>query len=1427
MCSRWQAIIVSGPSGAGKTETCKLVLRHLAYVTKDSLADGTSKSSMELGELLVRTNPVLEAFGNAETTLNKNSSRFGKFTQIHVSRKGAILGASIQTYLLESTRVVMHAANECTYHINYQLVLGLPSGDRQKHAVDADPNKFVYLKSATGKATARRGEDPKNFEEVGQVLKSIGVSADLQSSLFQALSGLLHLGNITLGESPNGETMVTNTAELKLTSKLLCTHEALLQQGLCSRTMKLKGSEMQIPLKPEEARASRDALAKAVYGKLFGWVVGQVNNSMMDPSSKTADAGFLGILDIYGFENFERNSLEQLFINFANEQLHQHFAISLFKTEQEIYAREGVVCPVIEWDDNTDCLDMIAGKSPNSIFNALAEHSRLPKSNDQEMTEKLLSENRKSKHIYAPKLTSGGRGGKGQRLTHKEAFVVTHFAGEVVYRTEGWLRKNTDSLHEDLQVCMSSSTSPILAKLFSVGTINAITGGARGGGKRAGYVAEKYARQLEELMRTLRASHSHFVRCIKPNHQQEPNRFVNELVLSQLRNSGMVDAVRLLSAGYSTRLPFDTLERQFKPLCPAKFQNLPPNLFCVALLSAFDLGRSDFLLGLTKAFFKSGKLAFVDSLMSGQKKLDPAFFGKMGRLLALWRFRRGVSAVRCLIYLNAKMRRLRALWKFRRSASVASMIGSSWVRRFKEIRFGSAIERLQACGRGFVARKLRKRRMEALIRLQRMNRGHLARVKRDKLRIARDEERKVKLKAERERKIQERKEAMESKQRKEQEEREASLSARNLKGGKAARGGDKLTRGANAAEAAELPEPKPMAFKRKELKDGDDGDDLDDDGNESEGSDLLVADSDDEMGGPVDSADIEGDGDIDGDGDGLGGIHNPRQLLAATAALDVRASRAGGVPNLKLGEVGDDGELTRKESFGLGRRTPSVLSRLKNKTIGSSIGTPRASGMFTSRARGGSMADDGRLMVSKTAKGSLVAAAGMKVSKKADTKAWQERVVLVVGDVVFIFLPSMQPDPSQLGLRMWPERVVCLNQSHLSLPGAKPEVLRDGNFTVQAKSQGLGALALLADSFGTMERFATAMHLGVQNVRRSRQQAKLSLAQQMCHEKKLSLLKTQHMIELLHKSQEMFFEAGSGQFDDCNAVCMHSGVMRQSLIDVTPFMPVSDFICEYCSQVIVLEEQASSTEDSADSRVEEHKQQLKREHSKKLQLDDETLMVARDVRVLRQRRKLAEEEAAGAWRAVEKAMQTRQAQEQHVDELKLKQKLGSAAKPQLDELRAQLQEQVAAATKQCDMLAAQLEARQSRLAGARPEAEADPEEEIARVTKPVRKMSFGKKEKAPGGGGGGGLTRVLSFGKSKKKAEGAGGEAAPGQSAAAAGGGEGGETRERKSSAAGQLVRKLSFSKQKKPPAAPEGDGSEGSAPAPVRRFSFGRKQSQ
>lgn len=676
--------------------------------------------------------------------------------------------------------------------------------------VSQDANKYSFLRSGTGKATPRHGVDADGYGETVEVMKAINVPEPLRMAVLKTLSGLLRLGNIDFGENQNGDSMITSMADMKAAADLLDANEALLQQSLCSRTMKLKSGEMQIPLKPDEASSSRDALAKALYQKLFGWIVAQINGSLMDPSVKTSSHSFLGILDIYGFENFERNSLEQLFINFTNEQLHQHFAVSLFKTEQEIYMAEGIIWPGVDWEDNADCIELISGKTPKSIFNMLTEHSRLPKTNDGEMTEKLLTDHRKSKYIYAAKMGMGsGRTKVANRLTHKEAFVIRHFAGEVVYRTEGWLRKNTDTLHEDLSLCMSSSSSPLLAQLFSVGTINAITGGKRGGGNRAGFVADKYSRQLDDLMRTLKATHSHFVRCIKPNHQQAPRKFVDDLVLHQLNNSGMVDAVRLLAAGYPTRVSFDTLEKQFKPLAPAKFQALPASMFSVAILRAFNLGQSEFLIGLSKAFFKAGKLAFVDEMLSNSTALDQKFFDRMGRLLCLWRFRRAVAAVRCLLFLNAKMRRLRALWKFRQTSMVASFIGKTWVRRANEIRYGRAIEVLQAMGRGFCARKLRAHRAKGVEVIQKMGRGYLARIYRDKVKIQREQEVKARIKAERERKHRERKEAAEANERAAKEAREAAEAERRgkLKAANTNKMGD--------AGAVPVEEPPPHCTRRK------------------------------------------------------------------------------------------------------------------------------------------------------------------------------------------------------------------------------------------------------------------------------------------------------------------------------------------------------------------------------------------------------------------------------------------------------------------------------------------------------------------------------------------------------------------------------------------------------------------------------------
>jgi len=1399
---------VSGPSGSGKTETCKYVLRHLAYVSKDTRSQLGSKSSQELGDLLVRTNPLLEAFGNAETVLNKNSSRFGKFVQVIVSREGAILGASIQTYLLETTRVVAHAVNECSYHINYQLVLGATGTERQLYQVDSDPNKYAYLRSGSGKATARRGEDPKEYRDVVGVLEMLKVKKELVVALFQTLSGLLSLGSVVFHENPNGDSAVQSHDELKRASALLGTNLSLLLQALCSRTMKLKGSEMQIPLKPEEAKSSRDALAKAVYSKLFGWVVQQVNSSLLDSKVEPKEHGFLGILDIYGFENFERNSLEQLFINYTNEQLHQHFAISLFKTEQEIYTAEGIVWPGVEWEDNSECIEVISGKGPSSIFNSLTEHSRLPNSSDQAMTESLLNANRKSKVMLPPKLTSGTGRSKGNRLTHKEAFIIHHFAGDVIYRTDGWLSKNTDNLHEDLSLCMSSSSSMLLSTLFQQGSlVNAIGGGRSGGSRRAGFVADKYARQLELLMMTLRATHSHFVRCIKPNHEQLPNRFNSELVLQQLLNSGMVDAVRLLSAGYPTRVSFEQLERQFKPLAPAKFQRLPPAMFSAALLTAFDLSHKDFLLGLTRAFFKSGKLAFVDSLAERAGALDDQFFKKMGRLLTLWRFRRGVSAVRCLLFLEAKMRRLRALWKFRRSATVANLVGRSWVRRANEIRYGRAIEVIQAFGRGFSARHLRGKKAKGVQTMQKMGRGYLARIYRDKLRIEYAAELKRKAKEDRERKIAERKAAMEKQEKTAKEQQEAADRQRRqkMKDAAARAGGGSAT---ISLTAGAEPEAKQLAFKRKPL-DGEaapsstandsstamssqgDAEDVDD--GLSEGSDLQAEDSDDEAEAQGAAATSQS-------------LQDPRALLAATAALNLNRLSQGD-------EYDEAGELERTAS--LSARSMSMSQRgkpglLMRKTALGSM-TPRssrASGFFSSRGR--ALTDGRKLLVSKTAKGSLIAAAMLRVSKRAGESGHQDRFALLVGDVLLIFMLAAQPE-MPLPLRLWPAQLVCLNQSTLVGAGGKQPEVREGAMTVTARSANLGVVGLQADDHDVMMRYALAMSLGVASVRRARQQAKLSLAQQLCHEKNLSLLKTQHMIDLLHKSQEMFFEAGSGQFDDCNAVCMHSGVMRQSLIDVTPFMPVSDFICEYCSCVIIPEEQCQGSAEAAETKADEHKGVLKKEQQRKLQLDDETLMLARDVRSLRERRRALEDEVNQAWTVHSGALEARQKSEGLQARLELSLKLDSMSKEGIDRLRASIGQQLEAAKKAREQARQQLASRQERIAakGAAAAADANDDALVEVPQAPARtslgrKLSFSRRKKEqpeggqPAAGTGpaeaapkpvSGLTRVLSFGRSKKPArpEGEGGVTAV--SGDAAGG--------KRESVAGSLVRKLSFGKKR------------------------------
>lgn len=542
----------------------------------------------------------------------------------------------------------------------------------------------------------------------------------------------------------------------------------------------------------------------------------------------------------------------------------------------------------------------------------------------------------------------------------------------------------------------------------------------------------------------------------------------------------------------------------------------------------------------------------------------------------------------------------------------------------------------------------------------------------------------------------------------------------------------------------------------------------------SDGSDMIVQDSDDEEEQQQlmlshSAAHIE---------TGPRGIQNPKELLAATAALDYKSSGGRGYG---IGINGDE-ETPYTTGAGGGGKHMSKMSRLKAHAMGSMA--PR-SGFFNSKRAPGNGA---KLLLTKTAKGSLVTASMMRVRKSAEA-SWSDRYAVVVGDALLIFMLSTQPE-LPLGLRLWPSQVVSLNTStlgHIS----KVDIKKDATFSIGAQVNSFGGIMLQAEDIETMQRFAITMLLGVSNVKRARSEAKLRIAQQLLHEKKLSLLKTQHMIDLLHKSQEMFFEAGSGQFDDCNAVCMHSGTMRQSLIDVTPFMPVSDFICEYCACVIIPEEQAAASTEGLEAKLEEFKGQLKREQSKKLVLDDETLDVARDVRVLRQRRKITEEEASAAWNKVEAVIKSRQQMEASVAELRVYQEVLAMSPGAMAELKAAMQQQLDAAQRERDKLRDQLQVRQARMAGFG--ADVDPEDELRQLKANQRKLSFGKRSKSGTietrsdsfGKKSGGLTRVLSFGRSKKK------------DADVSTVSSNGSDPPKKESVGGSIVRKMSFGRKK------------------------------
>lgn len=598
-----QSLAVSGESGAGKTETNKGLMNYLAWRSRQHDDEGaaapvdSSGSEGSLASMILQADPILEAFGNAKTSRNNNSSRFGKFLLVGMSKDGKVLGAMTRHYLLEKSRVPWQAKGERNYHSFYQMITG--HADKKSLGLTKPAESLFYL-SHSGVVSAPGIDDVERYAELRDSMKAINMPADEQEGVFTILAGLLHLGSVSFVGDESADVAPAAKESLDFMIKLLGMPDIV--TCLLKRTMITPSGTTVLDNNPEKARAARDALAKALYSRLFDHLLVRINESIK--GNMTDDALFIGLLDVFGFEFFEVNSYEQLCINFANEKLQHFFLRFIFKAELELYTEEELKFEKIEYQDNQGAIDIVE-KNPSGILRLLDEMSKKPGSTAKNFCDSVATTHKKSNFYMQP------RAGGFRQYREDEAFVVRHFAGDVCYLADSFLEKNNDTLHPDFTSRLSSSTHKIIALLYVEPARE-----AKGGKKKGGFssVSRKYISQLSSLMCSLESTQSHFVRCLKPNKELKPSMFTPALVLQQLRCSGTIDAVRLMSAGFPTRMPFTSIHGRFASFMPDFVQNLPPPLFCESLALALAIPSEAFQLGKSMIFFKAGKGAALEEL---------------------------------------------------------------------------------------------------------------------------------------------------------------------------------------------------------------------------------------------------------------------------------------------------------------------------------------------------------------------------------------------------------------------------------------------------------------------------------------------------------------------------------------------------------------------------------------------------------------------------------------------------------------------------------------------------------------------------------------------------------------------------------------------------------------------------------------------
>lgn len=641
-----QSILVSGESGAGKTETVKICMDHMASIQLGPRSTRGTTSSAALDPVVqrvVESNPLLEAFGNAKTRRNDNSSRFGKYLQLQFDTSQAfameygdksvsrckLVGSKCEVYLLEKNRVINHDEKERTFHIFYQL-LSAPDSEKAKYwdkLVGTSNDSFKYV-GRTDTKTIEGKTDAAHFQHTVEILRLIGISGDKLRGFVRAICAVMQLGNLGFGKLAGDadKSEVATKPQLKDLADLIAVSETDLTLAFTERTMKTKTEEYKVPLNADAAKDACDALAKEIYGRAFLWLVSEINNATAAELNYKSGVKFgtIGLLDIFGFESFVINRFEQLCINYANEKLQQKFTEDIFRSVQKEYKAEGIPLAEIWYDDNTDVLDLIEGRT--GLLALLNEECVRPKGNDEEFVSKSIQQNSKSSCLIVDKL---------DRLS----FGIHHYAGKVMYDASQFVTRNQDTLPTDLEDLCNKSSNFIIAQDKSKEESSRSERTTRTAPKRqrsnivAPTVWDKYKSQLTSLMENLRKTQSRYIRCIKPNMMKKPVAMEHNLTVDQLRCAGVVAAVTLSRSAFPNRLPNSVVRYRYgnmwnRSAYPSKANNsmthdeqLRADVDAIMTGALKSKERTEkngkltkaFVVGKTKTFFRAGALEHLES----------------------------------------------------------------------------------------------------------------------------------------------------------------------------------------------------------------------------------------------------------------------------------------------------------------------------------------------------------------------------------------------------------------------------------------------------------------------------------------------------------------------------------------------------------------------------------------------------------------------------------------------------------------------------------------------------------------------------------------------------------------------------------------------------------------------------------------------